>query len=642
MTLSGKLSNLPAPLDKTGDIAVSFKIDTSGNGSLSVAAINKLKNGHTLPGNSDPTAWDLGLATLNLTYLSLDLSMNKGVLDLDHSQVSLAVDLYLKLSMQGGGSPSDDNRRISFGDLDNNGKLQNGIVFDFSGNITWSVPSHIEVLKNEQLSFGPVDLTFSSVSIDPSPFALVITGSIAVGLDGISGGINYDNLKIGLDGTISDIGAAVAAGGGGKLSVLDAVSIEVDSIGWSNTPTTITLDENTSTGSGENMTPNKQSNTINVASYFSMKGASITLGSGSDSVMSGGFDELTVYTLTAEDGGGTGFVVRNAKLSVSDALDVTADMEYSPSPVSFQFAGSLSLPSIGVDADAVGKVGTLNGKPSFGLFVIVEGLEVPIGPGVFLNELGGGFFINPSDDDIALVRKIANFQRPELSDTITARRPGGAEQQPVLRAHGAGRVLRCGEGPRERPRAHDHHLQLLQPRRGSEPPRRHCGRKGVPGGFVEPRLRGREDHGGDGLPVARQPAGERHGRPGLLLLPRSLGHRRQHAGEGAGHQHRPGRDVRRDPGLHGAGHGRRRDRPRDSLRLGLHGRHVLVLRAELHPGRLRHGGPERAASWPACSPRRRDWKAVSSSRPTSSSTRWGPCPSTCWESPCSTGASGSA
>ncbi|MGA2615225.1 MAG: hypothetical protein ABSG38_17455 [Spirochaetia bacterium] len=424
LTLSGKLSNLPAPLDKTGDVPVSFTIDTSGNGSLSVAAINKIKNGHSLPSNSDSTAWDLGLATLNLTYLSLDLSMTNGVLDMDHSQVSLAVDLYLKISTDSGGTPGDDDRRISFGDLDNSGKLQNGIVFDFSGNITWPTPGHIEILKNKKLDFGPVGLAFTSVSIDPSPFALIITGSITVSLDGISGGINFDNLKVGLDGTISDIGAAVTAGGGGKLSVLDAVSIEVDGVDWSNTPTTITLNENTSTGSGENMAPNKQANTINVASYFSMKGASITLGSGSDSIMSGGFDQLTVYTLA--NNGGTGFIVQNAKLSVSDALDVTADMEYSPSPLSFEFAGSLSLPSLSVTADAVGKVGTLNGKPSFGLFVIVSGLEVPIGPGVFLDQLGGGFFINPSDDDIALVRKIANFQRPELSDTITARRPGGA------------------------------------------------------------------------------------------------------------------------------------------------------------------------------------------------------------------------
>jgi hypothetical protein len=430
MKLSGKLKNLPAPLDKTGDLPVSFSIDTSGNGSLSIAAINKLKAGgagHTLPGKSDSTAWDLGLATLNLTYLSLDLSMTGGTLDLDHSQVSLAVDLYLKLTTSGGGNPSDDNRRVSFGDLDNSGKLQNGIVFDFSGNITWPTPGNIEVLKDERLDFGPVQLAFDKVSINPNPFALVITGSIAVGLDGISGGINFDNLKIGLDGTISDIAAAVSAGGGGKLSVMDAVSIEVDSVGWSSSPTTISLDTNTSTGSGENMTPNKQANTVNVASYFSMKGASITLGSGSDSIMSGGFDELTVYTLTQKDGGGTGFVVRNAKLSVSDALDVTADMEYSPSPLSFLFAGSLSLPGVGVTADAVGKVGTLNGKPSFGLFVIAElGPGIPIGPGVFLDELGGGFFVNPSDDDIALVRKIANFQRPEMGDEISARRPGGA------------------------------------------------------------------------------------------------------------------------------------------------------------------------------------------------------------------------
>ncbi len=336
------------------------------------------------------------------------------------------MDLYLKLHTKEGGNPSDDDRRISFGDLDNGGKLQGGIIIDLSGKVTWSVPGHIEVLKDKRLAFGPVELAFDKVSIDPSPFALVITGSIAVDLDGISGGIDFDNLKVGLDGTISDVAAAVSAGGGGKLSVMDAVSIEVDSVAWSSSPTTLTLNENTSTGSGENMTPNKQSNSVNVDSYFSMKGASITLGSGSDSIMSGGFDELTVYTLAAKDGGGIGFVVRNASLSVSDALDVTVDMEYSPSPLSFLFAGSLSLPSVGVNASAVGKVGTLNGKPSFGLFVIAElGPGIPIGPGVFLDELGGGFFVNPSDDDIALVRKIAKFERPEMGDEISARRPGG-------------------------------------------------------------------------------------------------------------------------------------------------------------------------------------------------------------------------
>ena len=39
----------------------------------------------------------------------------------------------------------------------------------------------------------------------PSPFALVTTGSIVVNLDAVSGGINFDNLKIGLEkGNLTD------------------------------------------------------------------------------------------------------------------------------------------------------------------------------------------------------------------------------------------------------------------------------------------------------------------------------------------------------------------------------------------------------------------------------------------------------
>jgi hypothetical protein len=425
LTLSGILNNLPAPLDKVKDLPVSFTMDVNGNGSVSLPLIKKLEaggKGHALLGKTDTTEWDLGLATLNLTWLSLDLTFSAGVLDLDHSQVTLAVDLYLDLLSKGGGKPSDDDKRISFGDLDSGGALKGGIVLGMDGSITWPAPTHLAILKDKELAFGPVDLTFAKISIVPSPFALVITGSIAVDLDAISGGINFDNLKIGLDGTISDVAAAVSAGGGGALSVLDALSIAVDSVAWSDTPTTITIDENTSTGSGASMTLDKQSNTINVDSYFSMKGASISLGSGSDSVMSGGFDELTVYSSKA----GTGLIVRKATLSLSGTLDVTADMEYSPSPTSLRFAGSVSLPDAGIDVAAVGKVGTQGGKPSFGVFLMAEiSAGIPVGPGVLLTEVGGGFFVNPSDDDIAMVRNVANFKRPELNDEIAARRPGG-------------------------------------------------------------------------------------------------------------------------------------------------------------------------------------------------------------------------
>ncbi len=45
LTLSGKLKNLPAPLDKTGDLPVSFTIDTSGNGSVSIAGHQQAEAG---------------------------------------------------------------------------------------------------------------------------------------------------------------------------------------------------------------------------------------------------------------------------------------------------------------------------------------------------------------------------------------------------------------------------------------------------------------------------------------------------------------------------------------------------------------------------------------------------------------------
>jgi hypothetical protein len=89
-------------------------------------------------------------------------------------------------------------------------------------------------------------------------------------------------------------------------------------------------------------------------------------------------------------------------------------------------AGSATIPN-DIGAVIIGKVGqNAEGDATFGFFVAVRGLTIPIGP-VILTDIGGGFFYNPEEYDLQLVRDACNFDRPEMDEMIQSKRPGGAD-----------------------------------------------------------------------------------------------------------------------------------------------------------------------------------------------------------------------
>ncbi|RKX83383.1 MAG: hypothetical protein DRP57_08020, partial [Spirochaetes bacterium] len=419
MKLKGELKNLPYPLDSVGTVPFQFKFDKDGNTDGYVVPIHELvKNnkGHKL-GGSDSTEWDLGIGNLDVTYLALHLMFNEGDFDEDHSELQIGTDIYLNLKDQNGSNPSDDDKRISFGELNANGDFTGGIRIAMNGDVTWHAPTNASIISNKRLDLSAFTIMIDSLGIATNPFRVVFTGGIILGLEGVSGAVDFENLEIGLDGTVSNLSDAIS---GGMLDVADVVHVEVDDVDWSNSPTSITFRTDATTGEGENRAPQKADKTIQVKSYMRLMGASINIGSTDDPIMSGGFDELTVYKPVS---GSTSFVLRNAHVSTSD-VELNADIQYSSSVL--LVAGQVSLPN-DITAVAVGKMGSQNGEPTMGIFIAASGLSITVGPGVFLDEVGGGIFINPVQDDINLVRKIARFQRPELSDDITSRRPGGEE-----------------------------------------------------------------------------------------------------------------------------------------------------------------------------------------------------------------------
>ncbi len=419
MKLAGELKNLPYPLDSLDPVSFEFKFDKDGNAEGYIVPIKELKKnqkGHGL-GNNDETEWDLEIAQVDLTYLALYLQFNEGDFDKDHSEIQIGVDIYLDLKNQDGSTPTPDEKRISFGELNANEDFSGGVTISMDGDVTWHQPTNATVIHNKKLELSALTIAIDNLAVAPDPFRIIFTGGILIDLEGVSGDVEFENLAIGLDGTVSNLSDAIQ---GGMLDVADAVHIEVDDVDWSSQPTTLTFQADATTGEGENRAPQKAEKTVDVQSYLRFMGASISLGDSDEPAMNGGFDELTFYKL---QNGSYGFVLRNAVLSTS-GVDLRADIEYQNALL--RVAGEVSLPN-DISAIAVGKIGSQNGKPTMGIFVAASGLTVAIGPGVFLTEIGGGVFINPLQEDIELVRRIARFERPELSDEITNKRPGGAE-----------------------------------------------------------------------------------------------------------------------------------------------------------------------------------------------------------------------
>ncbi len=421
--IKGTIHDLPSPLDKLPDTEFSIKFDKDGNVSSSIVVLKELKKGnkgHGL-GNNDNTEWDVGIGKLDITYLGLYIQYDEGTLNKDHSELMIGLDFYLNLKNQDGSEPTPDQKRISFGELNQNEDFTGGIRVNFDGDFTWNNPTNATIITNKKLDLAVITIMIDNLSVQSDPFAFAFTGSILFDVSEVSGGINFENLIVNIDGEISNLSDSIT---GGNLSVMDVVQIDVADVNWSMTETDLTFKENQTQGEGENQTPQTGDKTIRVKNYFQILNASMSIGDGEgNTIMSGGFKEFTFYTPV---NGSKSFVLKDANLSISE-IELHADVEYSSNLL--LFAGSLTMPGPEGDIEAIacGKLGIVNNQTTMGIFIAAAGLSIPVGPGVFLSEVGGGFFLNPIPDDLAMVRKIANFERPELNDSIEDMRPGGAD-----------------------------------------------------------------------------------------------------------------------------------------------------------------------------------------------------------------------
>ncbi len=421
LKIGGKLKGLPEPLDGMNNTEFKVSFDKDGNASGELTPIKELKKdkkGHKLGGDDD-SEWDVGIGTVDITYLSFVFEYEDGVFNKDFSEVRVGTDFYFDLQGEGGSDPEDDEKRVTFGELNANKDFEGGVRLNMEGEFDWHPPTNAQVLQNKQLTLPGLNLAMDSIAIQTEPeFGIGITGSVVMGMSGVSGGVSFENLVLSIDGTISNLSDAIT---GGEFEVVDSLKVAVSEIDWSTSRTSISFASNETTGEGTNQSPQKGEKQIEVNSYVRLEGATVGVGNSDDPTLSGGFEEFTFYDPVD---GGRSFVLRQATLETS-GLEIKADVEYSAQLLTL--AGSMKLPGDSIEADAVGKFGKQDNAFTMGVFVAVAGLNMQVAPGVFLNGIGGGFFVNPVQEDIDLVQHIAGFDRPELKGEITEKRPGGED-----------------------------------------------------------------------------------------------------------------------------------------------------------------------------------------------------------------------
>jgi len=423
LSLGGTIENLPDPFLDLPATPYSLLLDLAGDDQGPAEPIAELAGGHSL--DADASEWEYSLATLDITYLGIDLVFNQGTFQKNQSSVLIGSDFYIDCrNVSGGAVPADEDRRISYGEW-SGGAISGGVELAMDGSSFWNPPDHPLDLET---AFGDKKIRASSLTIRidnllpvPDPFLFHCSGSIIlVDVPAIEGDIDFDELHLGLNGSTH---LPPESDTSGALSIMSVIDVSVDEVEWSESPTTISFSKDTTLDDGTNRSfQADETNTISVDNYVRLAGATINL-SFISSLSAGGFEELTVY----EQSGNHNFVLKQAHVSLSE-VELKADVEYVDAVL--RLAGELKIPGPDgqITAIAVGKIGVEAGQPTMGLFVAASNLSIAVAPGIFLDEIGGGLFINPVTRDIDDVKRLAKFERPDmgLDDKIMEKKPGGA------------------------------------------------------------------------------------------------------------------------------------------------------------------------------------------------------------------------
>ncbi|NUN09089.1 MAG: hypothetical protein HUU54_07930 [Ignavibacteriaceae bacterium] len=371
---------LPQPAD-TARQGFYFSVNTRGEvqGGSIISIIDESPG----LGGGDRTEWNFWIGKLDITYAKLNLNFA----NFRQSTLQVMGDIYfmdntskyIRLGYRQGGTPYP------------------GFTVRFDGNIQWG---------NMQLAPGLTNIDWESLKLNMNQanfandasgnFRLALTGNLSVGLAGVTGGLNFTNLRISSTGGVENLPTSVT---GGVFSIANVVNLTVNNISYSSTPTFIWVKGGQMPGGSGGGAVDSQR--IQVNNYFRF-GASISI----TGVASGGIDEFLVYKTQNT----TNLTIRNANLSVPGVITFRADLVYTRSGAGFyMLLGGKGRIINRYEVMVIGKVSQMGGTTSFGVFVAASGLNITMPPAIVLTQLGGGFFYNPDQNDLQVVRSMCGL-----------------------------------------------------------------------------------------------------------------------------------------------------------------------------------------------------------------------------------------
>lgn len=371
---------LPQPAD-TSRKSFYFTINSKGEvtGGADVALIDESPG----IGGNDPTEWDFWIAKYDVTYARLKLNLA----NFRQSTFEVISDLYFLNNV---------NKYIRLG-YKQGGTPRPGFKVTFNGNVEWG---NIQVASN----LANIDLSALKLNITQAGFnntsagnlRLQLSGKLSIGLEGVTGSLNFNNLRISPNGVMENLGQSVT---GGSFSVIDVVTLTVNNISYVSGFKHIWIKGGQLPGGSSSATVDSQE--VKVEKYFSF-GALLSI----PGVASGGVDEFLMY----KTGNTSNLVIRNANLNISGVVKFRADLVYKKSGNNFYllFGGSGRIINQ-YKVMVIGKVAQRSGQTSFGVFVAASGMSIMIPPAIVLTGLGGGFFYNPDPGDLQLVRNVCGL-----------------------------------------------------------------------------------------------------------------------------------------------------------------------------------------------------------------------------------------
>lgn len=332
------------------------------------------------------TKLDIGVATFHLRHLDVAID----VANADNTAVSVVADIYVQ---------NRQSNLLRFGAV-NGATVTPGLRVAVSGAVTFgglAMPNPITI------DLDPVKVTFSAITSTETPtgWALAVNGGLGLKLDGASGSLAFTNLGFTSEGEIR-LGQAVF--NGGTFTIQEKVKVTVGRIAWSDSDTSIYVPVRRPPSPSGEIFPD--SALLAVSSFVDL-GASVEIAD----AFSGGVDRLLVYVAQADNT--THFLIDNLAISLPGVIQFNASMNYDQLVDGFDF--TLTAQGLLLSAYRFGMVGVMGQRAGVfraGLFLRTS-VTVPIVPGiVMLTEVGGGVFVNPTANDLMLVKNIAGLNGP--------------------------------------------------------------------------------------------------------------------------------------------------------------------------------------------------------------------------------------